>query len=45
MVTQSQTFKTAAGSLANEPLLRVDDLKAYFFMDEGTVTSRGWRQL
>ena len=37
MVTQAQTFKTAAGSLANEPLLRVDDLKAYFFMDEGTV--------
>ncbi len=37
MVTTTQNFKTAAGSLANEPLLKVEDLKAYFFMDEGTV--------
>ena len=26
-----------ASSLSREPLLRVEDLKAYFFMDEGTV--------
>jgi len=37
MVTQTQTITTAVGNLANEPLLRVEDLKAYFFMDEGTV--------
>jgi peptide/nickel transport system ATP-binding protein len=27
----------SASSLSQEPLLRVEDLKAYFFMDEGTV--------
>lgn len=27
----------SAAQLAHEPLLRVEDLKAYFFMDEGTV--------
>ncbi|HMB23878.1 MAG TPA: ATP-binding cassette domain-containing protein, partial [Anaerolineales bacterium] len=31
-VTQS-----TVSPLANEPLLRVEDLKAYFYMDEGTV--------
>jgi len=37
----STSFKPATqpntSSLAHEPLLRVEDLKAYFFMDEGTV--------
>lgn len=30
-------MQSGTSSLANEPLLRVEDLKAYFYMDEGIV--------
>src|SRR3990172_11966559 len=37
MVTQIHPLIKPANDLTREPLLRVEDLKAYFFMDEGTV--------
>jgi len=38
MVTQAQSApKMTAGDLSRQPLLRVEDLKAYFYMDEGVV--------
>ena len=33
------TTQSNTSAWSHEPLLKVEDLKAYFFMDEGTVTS------
>ena len=37
MVTQTYPLIKPTNDLTREPLLRVEDLKAYFFMDEGIV--------